>query len=221
MPLDTTAYNAIFNKLVVVANEQVVLIEATFRALSPNENPTLIDKLERIYKELADILKNPDSDLEGTVNRLNTSLQNHFSATKAYYLDEVKDTKKSQYFEENPPCDYEKLLQECLKKGAELRHVLEHGKTLNDFKKIPDIDLKPSPFLVKTYRRLHKNEDDFYKAVAQATSDSESNFEAVYDLLTTPRTKADSKLLNDVLNRIKYALYEQFKANPDLLSVRD
>ena len=25
MPLDTTAYNAIFNKLVVVANEQVVL----------------------------------------------------------------------------------------------------------------------------------------------------------------------------------------------------
>lgn len=86
MPLDTTAYNAIFNKLVVVANEQVVLIEATFRALSPDENPTLIDKLERIYKELADILKNPDSDLEGTVNRLNTSLQNHFSAMTSIKL---------------------------------------------------------------------------------------------------------------------------------------
>lgn len=51
MPLDTTAYNAIFNKLVFVANEQVVLIERIFRALSPDENPTLIDKLERIYKE--------------------------------------------------------------------------------------------------------------------------------------------------------------------------
>ena len=221
MPLDVISRNAIFSKIINYANLQLSIIESTFRTLTPDENPMLINELEKTYKSLSQILPEHDSDLEGTVKRLNSFLHTHFSMTRNYYVEELKDAKKTQYFEDNPPLDYEKLLQACLKKGEELLHVLEHGKTLNDFKKIPDINLKPAPFLIKTYRRGSKNEDEFYKAVATAISESESNFRAIYGLLSAPQVKVDTKLVNDVLNRIKYALYEQFKANPDLLSVKE
>ena len=220
MTIDAISYNAIFDKIIIVANTQKMLIEDVFKTLSSNENPAFINNLERVYGGLAESLS-PNEDLlvyQDKIKKLNSELERSFYLAKNHYENEVKDSKKTGYFDENKPQNYELVLQECLRKGEEIRYIFEKGKTVSDFQKIPNINLKPSSFLIRTYRRSSKNDDDFYKSVSTSTANMEGNFNAVYSLLSAPRYKVDNDLVDDVLKRIKYALYEQFKANPDLLS---
>lgn len=125
-----------------------------------------------------------------------------------------------KFLEESDPEHYVKVLDGLLAKSEEINGIVEHGKTVSDFKKLDGFRDKIDRFATvsnknKCYRNGKFNEEAFIKGCATYMwLKNEDFFTKLFSYYFL-----EEKKLEQTKERVLNAFYNYYKDNPDLLKV--